>query len=90
MRGFGGMLAFDAKGGLPTARRFCNRIRLFKLAPSLGSVESLAILPVYTSHHRMSARELADAGVSPGTVRLSIGIEDPADLIDDITQALGR
>jgi len=90
MRGFGGMLAFDAKGGLPTARRFCNRIRLFKLAPSLGSVESLAVLPVYTSHHRMSARELADAGVSPGTVRLSIGIEDPADLIADITQALGR
>jgi cystathionine beta-lyase/cystathionine gamma-synthase len=88
MKGFGGMLAFDLKGGLPAARRFASRIRLFRLAASLGGVESLAILPVYSSHHGMSARELAAAGVSGGTVRVSLGIEDPVDLIADLKLAL--
>jgi cystathionine beta-lyase/cystathionine gamma-synthase len=88
MKGFGAMLSFDAKGGLPAARRFGNRIRVFLLAASLGGVESLAILPAYTSHHGMSRQELAAAGVSPGTVRLSVGLEDPADLIADLQQAL--
>lgn len=88
MQGFGAMLAFDLKGGLPAARRFCQRIRVFLLAASLGGVESLAVLPIYTSHYRMSAKELAAAGVSPGTVRLSIGLEDAGDLIADLKQAL--
>ena len=88
MSGFGGMLAFDLKGGLPAARKFADRIRLFRLAASLGGVESLAILPVYSSHHKMSAHELAAAGVTTGTVRVSVGIEDPADLVADLRQAL--
>jgi len=53
MRGFGGMLAFDLKGGLPAARRFCDRVRLFLMAASLGGVESLVILPIYSSHYNM-------------------------------------
>ncbi len=88
MKGFGGMLAFDLKGGLPAARRFCDRAKIFLLAASLGGVESLIVLPIYTSHHRMSTAELAVAGVSPGTVRMSIGLEDPADLLADLRQAL--
>jgi methionine-gamma-lyase len=88
MKGFGAMLAFDAKGGLAAARRFGNRVRVFLLAASLGGVESLAILPAYTSHHGISRQELAAAGISPGTVRLSVGLEDPADLIADLKQAL--
>ncbi len=88
MSGFGAMLAFDLKGGLAAARRFGNRIRLFLLAGSLGGVESLAVLPIYTSHHHMSVAELAATGVSPGTVRLSIGVEDAADLLADLKQAL--
>jgi methionine-gamma-lyase len=89
MRGFGGMLAFDPKGGLAAARRFCDRTRIFLLAASLGGVESLIVLPIYTSHYRMSAAELAAAGVEPGTVRVSVGLEDPADLVEDLRQALG-
>jgi len=81
MRGFGGMLAFDLKGGLPAARRFCDRVRLFLLAASLGGVESLVILPIYSSHYNMSNEELRRAGVSPGTVRVSLGLEDKEDLI---------
>jgi methionine-gamma-lyase len=88
MRGFGGMLAFDHKGGLAGARRFGDRIRVFLLAASLGGVESLAILPIYTSHYNMSAAELKAAGVSPGAVRVSVGLEDPEDLIEDLRQAL--
>jgi cystathionine beta-lyase/cystathionine gamma-synthase len=88
MRGYGAMLAFDLKGGLPAARRFCDRVRVFLLAASLGGVESLVVLPIYTSHYRMSRAELRAAGVEPGTVRVSIGLEDPADLIADLKQAL--
>jgi cystathionine beta-lyase/cystathionine gamma-synthase len=88
MRGFGSMLAFDMKGGLSAARRFCDRVQLFLLAASLGGVESLVVLPAYTSHYNMSVAELAKAGITPGTVRVSSGIEDPEDLIADLKQAL--
>jgi cystathionine beta-lyase/cystathionine gamma-synthase len=88
MRGFGSMLAFDLKGGLPAARRFCDRVRLFLLAASLGGVESLVILPIYSSHYNMSLEELRRVDVSPGTVRVSIGLEEPEDLIADLKQAL--
>lgn len=88
MTGFGGMLAFDLKGGLSAARRFCDRAKIFLLAASLGGVESLIVLPIYTSHYRMGTDELRAAGVAPGTVRMSIGLEDPADLLADLKQAL--
>ena len=82
------MMAFDLKGGLAAARRFCDRTRLFLMAASLGGVESLAVLPIYTSHYKMSRQELASAGVEPGTVRLSVGLEDAEDLCEDLEQAL--
>jgi methionine-gamma-lyase len=88
MRGFGAMLAFDHKDGLAGARRFGDRIRVFLLAASLGGVESLAILPIYSSHYNMTLAELRAASVEPGTVRVSVGLEDPEDLIDDLRQAL--
>jgi methionine-gamma-lyase len=89
MRGFGAMLAFVPKGGLAAARRFCDRVRIFLLASSLGGVESLVILPIFTSHYNMSPTELRAAGVDPGTVRVSVGLEDPDDLLEDLRQALG-
>ncbi|HVA72036.1 MAG TPA: aminotransferase class I/II-fold pyridoxal phosphate-dependent enzyme [Candidatus Limnocylindrales bacterium] len=88
MRDFGAMLSFDMKGGLAAARRFCDRVQIFALAASLGGVESLVVLPIYSSHAKMSRDELHRAGVEPGTVRVSIGLEDPADLIGDLRQAL--
>jgi methionine-gamma-lyase len=88
MKAFGSMLAFDLRGGLPAARKFCDRVQLFLLAASLGGVESLVVLPIYSSHYRMSAKELDLAGVTPGTVRVSVGLEDSADLIADLKQAL--
>jgi methionine-gamma-lyase len=88
MKGFGAMMAFDLKGGLAAARRLCDRTRIFLLAASLGGVESLVLLPAYSSHYRMSEEELLAAGLAPGTVRASIGLEDPEDLIEDLRQAL--
>jgi methionine-gamma-lyase len=88
MKGFGSMLAFDLKGGVPAARKFCDRVQLFLLAASLGGVESLVVLPIYSSHYNMSLQELEQAGVTPGTVRVSIGLEDADDLIADLRQAL--
>jgi methionine-gamma-lyase len=88
MSDFGAMMSFDAKAGLRGARSFGDRVRVFLLAASLGGVESLAVLPIYTSHFGMSNEELRLAGVEPGTVRLSIGLEDADDLIEDLRQAL--
>jgi methionine-gamma-lyase len=88
MSSFGGVLAFDLKGGLAAARRFCDKTRLFLMAASLGGVESLIVLPKYTSHYRMGTAELEAAGVDPGTVRVSVGLEDAGDLIADLKQAL--
>jgi methionine-gamma-lyase len=88
MKAFGSMMAFDLKGGLPAARKFCDRVRLFLLAVSLGGVESLVVLPIYSSHYNMSMEELARVGVTPGTVRVSVGLEDAEDLIADLKQAL--
>ncbi|HWX39017.1 MAG TPA: aminotransferase class I/II-fold pyridoxal phosphate-dependent enzyme [Candidatus Sulfotelmatobacter sp.] len=88
MKGFGGMMAFELKGGLAAARRLCDKAQIFLLAASLGGTESLVVLPIYTSHYRMSTAELAAAGVKPGTVRMSVGLEDSADLIADLRQAL--
>ncbi|HUO35141.1 MAG TPA: aminotransferase class I/II-fold pyridoxal phosphate-dependent enzyme [Candidatus Acidoferrum sp.] len=88
MKGYGAMLAFDLKGGLAAARRFCDRVKIFLHAVSLGGVESLVVLPLYSSHYRMSDAELRQAGVVPGTVRVSVGLEDPQDLIEDLRQAL--
>jgi methionine-gamma-lyase len=88
MSGFGSMLAFDLKGGLAEAGRFCDRVQLFLLAASLGGVESLVVLPVYSSHYNMSEKELSRVGVTPGTVRVSVGLEDAEDLLGDLQQAL--
>jgi methionine-gamma-lyase len=88
MRGFGSMLAFDLKGGIKAARRFGDRVQLFLLAVSLGGTESLVVLPLYSSHYNMSKAELDRAGVTPGTLRVSMGVEDAEDLIEDLQQAL--
>jgi cystathionine beta-lyase/cystathionine gamma-synthase len=88
MRDFGTIVSFDLKGGEPSSRRFADTLELFALTPSLGSGESLVV-----TAHIMGARDLDAAqrgvsGVTPGTVRLSIGLEDVDDLVEDVTRAL--
>lgn len=88
MRGFGGMLSFVFDGGAKETAAVVDRLRIFSIAASLGGVESLATQPITTTHHGMSAEERARRGIVDGMVRLSCGLEDAADLIDDLTQAL--
>lgn len=88
MSGFGGMVSFDFDGSLEQTMRVTERLRVISLAPSLGGIESLATMPVTTSHHDMPAGERSRRGISDSMVRLSIGIEDEADLLADLAQAL--
>lgn len=90
LAGFGGMVGVTLKGGVAGVERFLKRLRLFIHAPSLAGVESLVSEPRLTSHKGQSAEQLAGAGILPGFVRLSCGIEDPEDLIADLEQALGK
>ncbi|MBV6494343.1 MAG: L-methionine gamma-lyase [Turneriella sp.] len=88
MRAFGGMMTIELKGNLQETTRFADRLKIFKLAPSLGGVESLATQPVTTTHHGLSAEERQRRNITDSMVRLSIGLEDSDDLLDDLTQAL--
>lgn len=89
MRGFGGMLSFEIEGGAAAARAFLARLRVFTLAESLGGVESLAGYPAAMSHSAMPAAQRLAAGIGDDLLRLSVGIEDVADLVADIEAALG-
>lgn len=88
MSGFGGMLTLDLDASFEQTALVVDRLRLFTIAPSLGGPESLVTLPVATSHHGMPAAERQRRGISDSMLRLSIGLEDPEDLIADLRQAL--
>ena len=90
MSGFGGMISFEVKGGLEPARRVVERTQLFTLAESLGGVESLIELPAAMTHSSIPTETRRAHGVADGLVRLSVGIEDVADLISDLDRALAK
>jgi cystathionine gamma-lyase len=90
MSGFGGMLTFVIKGGLPAARTFLKAVRLFALAESLGGVESLIEHPAIMTHASVPPETRRKLGIDDGFIRLSVGIENGQDLVDDLLQALGR
>ncbi len=87
-RGFGAMLSFDVRGGRSVAERVCLNTRLFDVGVSLGGIESLVCFPATMSHAAMSEEGRAAAGITDRTVRLSVGLEHPDDLIADLQQAL--
>jgi cystathionine beta-lyase/cystathionine gamma-synthase len=89
MQGYGGMLTLEIKGTYEDAVRAVDKFKLFAIAPSLGGVESLVTMPVTTTHHGLPPEERARRGISDTMIRLSIGLEDAADLIADLEQALG-
>jgi cystathionine gamma-lyase len=88
MDGFGGMISVWLKGGLPAARRFMERCELFACAESLGGVESLVNHPAIMTHASVPAERRAELGVTDNLVRLSVGVEDVADLRAELEAAL--
>ena len=88
--GFGGVLAFGVKGGHAVARALIDRVKLFSLLANVGDAKSLIIHPASTTHEQLSPEQQRATGVTPELVRLSVGIEDPRDLIADLDQALGE
>jgi cystathionine gamma-lyase len=86
--GYGGMITATLKGGLPAARTFLERVKLFSLAESLGGVESLIEHPAIMTHASIDKPLREALGITDGLVRFSVGIEDVNDLIEDVREAL--
>jgi cystathionine beta-lyase/cystathionine gamma-synthase len=84
----GGLLTFDLRGGLEAGRTFVESVRVAQLATSLGGPETLVTHPASTTHVHLTPEELAANGIGPGTVRVSVGLEHPDDVIADVLQAL--
>ena len=89
MSGFGGVLSIELECDLAATRKFVDSLEIFLNAVSLGGVESLASIPVLTTHYGVDSDLLAEAGISESTVRLSVGIEDTEDLLADLQRGIG-
>ncbi len=87
-KGCGAVFSFDVKGGREAGKRFIESLRVFSHLANVGDAKSLVIHPASTTHYRMSNDDLKKAGVGPGTVRLSVGLEDVEDLIEDLARGL--
>jgi len=88
LEGFGGMISFELQGGLAAAERFIQRATIPIVAPSLGGVETLITRPAVTSHAGMSPAQRIEAGIGDALIRLSVGLEDATDLMEDLDNAL--
>jgi cystathionine beta-lyase/cystathionine gamma-synthase len=88
LKGYGGMISFELKDGVPAARKMMKNLKICSSAPSLGGIESLITLPIDTTHGSLTPAERAKMGIPEGLIRLSVGIEDSEDLIDDFQKAL--
>jgi O-acetylhomoserine (thiol)-lyase len=87
-KGAGSVFSFDIKGSRAQGKAFIESLKIFSHLANVGDAKSLVIHPASTTHFRMSDSDLAQAGIGPGTIRLSIGLEDADDLIDDLKRAL--
>ena len=82
------MFSFNLKGTRAQGRRFIEALKLFSHLANVGDAKSLVIHPASTTHFRMAAEDLVKAGITEGTIRLSVGLEHPDDLIEDLSRAL--
>ena len=88
MKAFGGMMSFELEGGIENAIRFMNRLTFCSLAPTLGDIDTLILHPASSSHLRVDPDVRRKAGISDGLIRISVGIENPQDILDDLLQAM--
>ena len=88
MKDYGAMVTFEVKGGIDAGRTVMNNVKLCSLAVSLGDAETLIEHPATMTHSTYSEEALKEAGIAPGLIRLSVGLEDADEIIEDLNQAL--
>jgi O-succinylhomoserine sulfhydrylase len=84
----GGIITFDLKGGIEAGRKFLNSLQMLSMTNNLGDSRTIASHPASTTHSKLTEAERAAVGITPGLVRLSVGLEHPEDILADILQAL--
>lgn len=88
MRMGGGLVTFEIKGGLDQGRKFLNALKMISHTPNLGDTRTIAIHPASTTHSKLSEKERLDVGITPGLIRIAVGLEDIKDIIRDVEQAI--
>jgi O-succinylhomoserine sulfhydrylase len=88
MRNGGGIITFDLRGGLEAGRKFLNRLKMLSMTNNLGDSRSIASHPASTTHSKLTEAERREVGITPGLIRISVGLEHPDDILQDILQAL--
>jgi len=84
----GGLVSFEIAGGLDQGRRFLDSLRMISHTPNLGDTRTIAIHPASTTHSKLTDAERAAVGITPGLIRIAVGLEDINDIIRDISQAI--
>lgn len=90
MTGGGGIVCFEIKGGVDAGRKFMDALELLSLTPNLGDSRSIASHPASTTHSKLNDEERSKVGITPGLIRISVGLEHPDDVVYDIEQALSK
>ncbi len=86
----GGLITFDLKGGLESGRKFLDALRMLSLTSNLGDSRSIASHPASTTHSKLTREEQESVSITPGLIRISVGLEQVDDIIEDILQALEK
>ena len=88
MKSGGNIVAFEIKGGIEKGRQFLNRIKLCSLSANLGDTRTIVTHPASTTHSKLSTEDRLETGITDGLIRVSVGLENVADIINDLNQAL--
>jgi len=84
----GGLVTFEVKGGLEQGRRFLNSLKMISHTPNLGDTRTIAIHPASTTHSKLTDEERAAVGITPGLIRIAVGLENVNDIIKDVQEAI--
>jgi O-succinylhomoserine sulfhydrylase len=90
MKNGGGIVTFDMKGGIKSGQKFMNALQMISVTNNLGDSRTIAAHPASTTHSKLTADEQKEVGITPGLIRISVGLEHPDDILNDILQALEK
>ena len=90
MKNGGGIVCFELKGGLDSGRNFLNSLQMLSMTANLGDTRSIASHPASTTHGKLTEEERLEVNITPGLIRISVGLEHPDDVLNDILQALEK